>query len=338
MQLFSNVLVRLNRPMKAIVYYKYGLTDVLEYKDIDKPVAGDDDVLVRVHAASINPYDYHFIHGTPHLIRLMSGLRKPKSPRTGADVAGVIEEVGSNVTEFKSGDEVFGMTKGSFAEYVCDSGSGLVRKPDTLTFEQAAAVPMAGITALQGLHRGQIQAGQKVLINGASGGIGTFAVQIAKSFGAEVTGVCSSSKMEVVRVIGADRVIDYTREDFTKSGECYDLVLDCFATHSLADYRRILNPKGIYVGAGGPVGSVLGLLIDVLKPLVMAPFISQKFITLMAKRSKEDMGVLAKLLETGKVIPVVDRRYALSEVPEAIRYLEEGHARGKVVIVPELNH
>lgn len=318
--------------MKAIVYYEYGSTDVLEFKDIDKPVAGDDEILVRVHAASINPFDYHFMHGTPHVIRLMSGLRKPKSPRLGADVAGVVEEVGANVTEFKPGDEVFGMSKGSFAEYVCDSGAGLVLKPDNMTFEQAAAVPMAGITALQGLRKGRISAGQKVLINGASGGIGTFAVQIAKSFGAEVSGVCSTGKMDLVRSLGADRVIDYTREDFTKSGEHYDLILDCFATHSLADYRRSLKPRGIYVGAGGPVPSVPGLLIDVLKPIVMAPFVSQKFITLMAKKSKEDMLILRELLEAGKVTPVIDRRYSLSEVPEGIRYLEEGHARGKVII------
>ncbi len=322
--------------MKAIVYHTYGSPDVLELQDIDKPVINDDDVLVRVHAASINPYDFHFMRGTPYIVRIMSGLLKPKSTRLGADVAGLVEAVGRNVTEFKPGDEVFGMCRGSFAEYLCTSESALVIKPDNVTFEQAASVPMAAVTALQGLRNsGQIQTGQKVLINGAAGGVGTFAVQLAKSFGAEVTGVCSTRNVGMVRSIGADRIIDYTQKNFTESGEHYDLILDCFANHSLSAYRRILNPKGIYVGVGGPVGSMVGLLADLIKPLVLSPFVSQKFITFIARRSKEDLTILRELIESGKVTPVIDRRYGLREVPEAIRYLEEGHARGKVIITLE---
>jgi len=228
---------------------------------------------------------------------------------------------------------VFGACKGAFAEYVCVSESALVMKPEKVTFEQAAAIPVAALTALQGLRdKGKIQSGQKVLINGASGGVGTFAVQIAKSFGAEVTGVCSTRNVEMVRSIGADHVIDYTREDFAKGAERYDLILDCFAHHSLSALRRVLNPKGIYVGVGGPIGSMIGLLVDLVKPLMLSPFVSQKFVSFIAKLSKEDLTTMRELMEAGKVTPVIDRRYRLSEVPEAIRYLEEGHARGKVMI------
>lgn len=322
--------------MKAIVYHNYGSPDVLKFEEIEKPTVGDDEVLIKVRAASANPLDWHLIRGEPYLVRLMGGLLKPKDIRTGRDVAGWVEAVGSNVAEFKTGDEVFGMCAGSFAEYVCASGSALVLKPENVTFEQAAAVPVAALTALQSLRdKGKIQSGQKVLINGAAGGVGTFAVQIAKTFGADVTGVCSSRNVEMVRSIGADRVIDYTRENFTESGEHYDLILDCFAIHSLSAYRRILNPKGIYVGVGGPIGSMIGLLATLVKPLVLSAFVSQKFVMFITKRSKEDLTILRGLIESGKVTPVIDRRYGLSDVPEAIRYLEEGHARGKVVIALE---
>ena len=237
--------------MKAIVYHCYGSPDVLRFEEIEKPTAGDNEVLIKVRAASVNPYDWHFMRGTPYLVRMMAGLRKPKATRLGADVAGRVEAVGRNVTQFKPGDDVFGTCVGAFSEYVCVSESALVMKPDTVTFEQAASVPIAAFTALQGLRNGgQIQSGQKVLINGAAGGVGTFAVQIAKSFGAAVTGVCSTRNVEMVRSIGADCVIDYTQEDFTKRGQSYDLMLDCIGNHSLSACRRVLNPSGIYIPAG----------------------------------------------------------------------------------------
>ena len=322
--------------MKAIVYHNYGSPDVLKCEEIKKPTAGDDEVLIKVHAASVNPIDFHFMRGTPYFIRIMAGLRKPKDTGVGRDVAGQVEAVGRNVTQFKPGDEVFGTCSGAFAEYVCASKSALVTKPENVTFEQAASVPVAALTALQALRdKGHIKPGQKVLINGAAGGVGTFAVQIAKSLGAEVTGVCSTRNVETVRSIGADHVVDYTREDFTKGGERYDLILDCYATHSLSALRRVLNPKGIYVGVGGPVGSMIGLLAGLAKQLVLSLFVSQKFLVFMAKSSKEDLAILRDLMEEGKVRPVIDRRYSLSEVPEAIRYLEGGHARGKVVVTLE---
>jgi len=270
--------------------------------------------------------------------RVLSALSKSKINRPGRDVAGQVEAVGSNVTQFKPGDAVFGTCQGAFAEYACASESKLVAKPDNVTFEQAASVPVAGLTALQGLRdKGKIQPGQKVLINGAAGGVGTFAVQIAKSFGAEVTGVCSTRNVEMVRSIGADRVIDYTREDFTKSGQHYDLIFDLVANHSFSARRRVLNPKGIYIGAGivGLGGSMIGLLAHLITELVLSRFVSQKFVTFMAKLSKEDLTIMRELMAAGKVTPVIDRCYTLSEVPEAIRYLEEGHARGKVVITLE---
>lgn len=319
--------------MKAIVYHNYGSPDVLKCVEVEKPAAGDDEVLIKVCAASVNPLDFHFMRGTPFFIRIMAGLRKPKNTGVGRDVAGRVEAVGRNVTEFKPGDEVFGTCRGAFAEYVCASESSLVIKPENVTFEQAASVPVAGLSALQSLRdKANIQPGQKVLINGASGGVGTFSVQLAKSFGADVTGVCSTRNVEMVRSIGADRVIDYTREDFTKSGQLYDRILDCHATHSLSEVRRALNPKGIYVGVGGPVGSMISLLAGLIKPLLLSPFMSQKFVTFMASLKKEDLAVMSGLMETGKVTPVIDRRYSLTEVPEAMRYLEEGHARGKVII------
>ncbi len=289
--------------------------------------------MIKVYAASVNPLDWHFMRGTPYVVRLMTGLRKPKITRLGVDVAGEVEAVGKNVTQFKPGDEVFGSCRGAFAEYVCTSEQALVGKPTNLTFEQAASVPVAAITALQGLRdKGQIQAGQKVLINGAAGGVGTFAVQIARSFSADVTGVCSSRNVEMVRSIGADRVIDYTRGDFTEGNQHYDLILDAIGNHSLPAIRSVLNPRGICVGIGGPTGRWKMGLTGMIKALVLSRFVSQNFVSFMAKLNKEDLLILSNLIEAGKVTPVIDRSYRLSELAEAVRYLEEGHARGKVVI------
>ena len=320
--------------MNAIVYRRYGSPDVLECDEIEKPTPRDDEVLIKVRAASVNPLDRHIMRGRPFLLRMAFGLRKPRT-RPGRDVAGQVEAVGRNVKQFKPGDEVFGACRGSLAEYACTRESALVTKPNNMTFEQAASVPVAGLTALQGLRdKGKIRPGQKVLINGAGGGVGTFAVQIAKSFGADVTGVCSTGKVDMVRSIGADRVIDYTQEDFTNGTQRYDLIFDLMATHSLPAYRRVLNPNGICVLAGGPT-KVWSILISAFEVLVLSRFVSQKFVMFVAKLSKEDLTTLRELMETGKVTPVIDRRYRLSEVPEAIRYLEEGHARGKVVITLE---
>ena len=329
--------------MKAVVYYNYGSPDVLKFEEIEKPAVGDNQVLIKVRAASVNPLDWHFMRGTPYVVRLiMAGPLKPKDKRLGVDVAGQVEAVGRNVTQFKPGDEVFGACRGAFAEYACTSESALAMKPDNVTFEQAASIQVAALTALQGLRdKGRIQPGQKVLINGAAGGVGTFAVQIAKSFGAVVTGVCSTRNAEMVRSIGADRVIDYTKEDFTqqdftKGGQHYVLILDCVGNHSLLACRRVLTPKGIHVGGGGTSGpGMVGPLFRAITGPVLSRFGSQKFVTFMAKSSKEDLAIMRELLAIGKVTPVIDRCYRLSEVPEAIRYLEEGHARGKVVITLE---
>src|SRR6266581_1213234 len=332
----------LANPMKAIVYCEYGSPDVLKFEDVDKPAPNDDQVLIRVHAASLNFIDPGLMRG-PLPLRLMTGLRKPKNTRLGTDVAGQVEAVGKNVTQFKAGDEVFGVARPSLAEYACASESRLVMKPDNVTFEQAASVPVAGLTALQGLrHKGKIQPGQRVLINGASGGVGTFAVQIAKSFGADVTGVCSTRNVDMVRSIGADHVINYTKEDFTQSGQRYDLIFDNVSNHSFSARRRVLNSNGICVLAGiGGAGSHEGQwarLGGSLKALVASCFVSQKFVTFIARITKEDLTILRELMATGKVTPVIDKCYRLSEVPEAIRYLEEGHARGKVVITVESNN
>jgi len=323
--------------MKAIVYHKYGSPDVLRCEEVERPTAGDDEVLIKVRAASVNPLDWHFMRGTPYFLRLMAGLRKPKLPRLGVDVAGKVEAVGRSVTQFKPGDEVFGSCRGAFAEYACTSESALVIKPANVSFEQAAAVPVAAYTALQGLRdKGQIQPGQKVLINGAAGGVGTLAVQIAKWFGADVTGVCSTRNVEMVRSIGADQVIDYTREDFATSAQRYDLIFDCIGNHSLSACRRVLNSKGAYVSVAGGNGRwMIGSIASALIMPVLSWFSSQKAVSVLAKRSKEDLATMRELMEAGKVTPVIDRRYRLSEVPEAIRYLEEGHARGKVVITME---
>jgi NADPH:quinone reductase-like Zn-dependent oxidoreductase len=318
--------------MKAIVFHNYGSPDVLKYEEVEKPTAGDNEVLLRVRAAAVNPLDWHQMRGTPYILRLW-GLRKPKFTRLGVDVSGEIEAVGRNVTQFKPGDAVFGACRGAFAEYACTSDSGLVFKPDNVTFEQAASVPVAAFTALQGLRdKGQIQRGQKVLINGAAGGVGTLAVQIAKWFGADVTGVCSARNVDMVRSIGADQVIDYLQEDFTKSGQRYDLIFDCVGNHSLFACRRVLNPKGRYVVVGAPGGPWVGPLSLVIKGLVLSRFVSQTMVMLLGRKSKEDLTIMHELMAAGKVMPVIDRRYRLIEVPAAIRYLEEGHARGKVVI------
>jgi NADPH:quinone reductase-like Zn-dependent oxidoreductase len=269
------------------------------------------------------------------------GLRKPKDARLGVDAAGQVESIGRNVTRFKPGEEVFGCCKGAFAEYACASESKVVLKPDNLAFEQAASVPIAGLTALQGLRRGglddkvPIPAGKKVLINGAAGGVGTFGVQIVKSFGAEVTGVCSSRNVGMVRSIGADRVIDYTKEDFTKSGQRYDVILDCVANHSLSAFRRVLSPRGTYIMIGAEDGGgrwMIGFLARLLQAAVRSRFGSQKLVMVGAKITKEDLAILGELMKSGKVTPVIDRRYGLRETPEAMRYVEQGHAHGKVVI------
>ena len=291
-------------------------------------------MLVRIRAAAANPYDWHFMTGLPYFMRLQTGLLKPKANVLGADMAGQVEEVGKSVTQFQAGDEVYGEGGGTFAEYVSASEDALAPKPTNLTLEQAAAVPMAGLTALQGLRdHGQIQAGKTVLINGASGGVGTFGVQIATSFGAEVTGVCSTRNVDMVRSIGADHVIDYTQEDFTQSAQSYDLILDLIGNHSSSECRRVLKPEGVYVASfGQPDHLWLGPLAQLLRMLVLSRFVSQKMVAFTAHPTTADLQVLKELIEAGKVTPVVDRTCPLSETADAIRYLEEGHARGKVVI------
>ena len=326
--------------MKAIVYCDYGLAN-LKLADIAKPTPTDDQILVKVHAASVNPLDWHFIEGTPMIMRALGvGLRKPKDTRLGVDFAGTVETVGRNVTQFKAGDEVFGGRDGAFAEYVCPRADRAVTlKPANISFEQAASINIAGITALQAVRdKGKVQPGQKVLINGASGGVGTFAVQITKSFGADVTGVCSTRNLDMVRSLGADHVIDYTKEDFTKSGQRYDVMLDNVPNHSLSECRGVLTPEGKYVmiGGGGPNDNRwIGPFGRLIQTMVVSPFVSQKMGMMMAELKKSDLTILGDMMQSGKVKPVIDRTYKLSELPEAIRYLEEGHARGKVVITVE---
>ena len=320
--------------MKAIVYCDYGPPEVLKVEEIAKPVPTDNQVLIKVRAASVNPLDWHYMRGTPYIGRIEMGLRKPKVTRLGVDVAGRVEAVGRNVTQFKPGDEVFGSARGALAEYACASERGVVMKPENLTFEQAASVPVAAVTALQALRdKGKVQPGQRVLINGASGGVGTFAVQIAKALGAHVTGVCSTKNVEMVRSIGADRVIDYTKEDFTKAGQRYDLIIDNVGNRSLSECRRALTPKGKYVMVGGQSGRWIAPLDRALAAMVFSKFVSQDMGMMLATMNKADLGILSDLMRSGKVKPVIDRTYTLSQVPEAIRYLEAGHARGKVVIV-----
>jgi NADPH:quinone reductase-like Zn-dependent oxidoreductase len=321
--------------MQAIVYHRYGPSEVLEISETEKPTPLPGEVLIKVHAASVNPYDWHFMRGTPGLMRIMTGLGRPKSPRLGADVAGVVESAGADVRQFKPGDPVFGAGKGSFAEYACAEESKLSLKPANLSFELAAAVPIAGITALQGLRdSGRVQAGQRVLINGAAGGVGTFAVQVGKWLGAQVTGICSTRNADLVQSLGADRVIDYTRGDFTRSGERWDVIFDLVGNHPLALLRRALESKGVLVGCGGggPEKTSGELLKGMLGQALLGPFVSQKLTGVFAKINAADLTVLAQLLESGKIRPVLDRSYSLQEVGAAIRYVETCHARGKVTI------
>jgi NADPH:quinone reductase-like Zn-dependent oxidoreductase len=318
--------------MRAIVQERYGSPDVLELREIDRPAVGDGDVLVRVHAASVNPQDWHIMRASPFIVRASGyGLRTPKKQVRGTDAAGQIEAVGKNVTRFRQGDEVFGWCEGAFAEYVCADQSHFVPKPAELSFEGAATLPMAGCTALQGLRdSGAVQPGQEVLIIGAGGGVGTFAVQIAKASGARVTGVCSTTKVDLVRSIGADHVIDYTREDFTRGKERYDVIFQLAGTASPSACRRALTPNGTLVLSSGE-GRFAG--IDRLaRALVSSPFVRQRLRGFLTKQTNEDLVTLAALVEAGEVTPIIDGTYALSEVPEAISYLEQGHARGKVVI------
>ena len=327
--------------MKAIVSTKYGSPDVLQFNEVSKPSPKDDEVLIKVHAASVNAYDWHLLTADFVLVRLMGGgFFRPKNPRPGEDVAGKIEAVGKNARQFKPGDEVFGdlceCGSGGFAEYVCAKEDSLVLKPANITFEQAAATPMAAVTALHGLRDvGHVQPGQKVLINGASGGVGTFAVQIAKSFGAEVTAVCSTKNLEQVLELGADHVIDYTQEDFTRSGQRYDLIFAANGYHPLSAYKRALSPKGTYVMAGGSLAQIMQATL--LGPL-MSRTGGKKMAAVTSKPNQKDLVFMKGLLEAGKVKPVIDRRYPLSEVPEALRYIGEGHARGKIVVTVEHNN
>src|SRR5256886_5224247 len=328
-----------NNPIKAIVSCEYGIEN-LQLRELEKPSPNDNEVLVRVRAASINPVDGHLIRGS-WMMRPMSGLRKPKNTRFGTDFAGTIEAVGNDVTNFKSGDEVFGAKNGAVADYICvKADRAIVIKPGNITFEQAGSVGVAAVTALQGLRdSGHIQAGQKVLINGASGGVGTFAVQIAKSYGADVTAVCSTRNADLVKSIGADRVIDYTKEDFTKSDQRYDMIYDLVGNHSFSERRKILTPNGICVLAGiGGAGfhpESWGRILGNFKNAFQSKFTSQKFVFYIAKLTKDDLNVLRDLMSAGKVSPVIDRTYKISDTQDAVRYLEEGHARGKVVITLE---
>jgi NADPH:quinone reductase-like Zn-dependent oxidoreductase len=324
-------------PMKAIVYCDYGVAN-LKLEDVEKPTPADDQVLVKVHAASVNPYDWHFVEGTPYVVRAMGfGLRKPKDTRLGVDFAGTVEAVGKDVTQFKVGDEVFGGKGGAFAQYVCPRANrAIALKPANVPFEEAAAVNIAGLTALQGLRdKGKIQPGQKVLINGASGGVGTFAVQFAKVMGADVTGVCSTRNVDLVKSLGADHVIDYTKEDFTKSADRYDVMLDNVGNRSLSECRGVLTAKGKYVLIGGGSANDQGLVGGLGKAIwamVFSKFVDQQMGMMMAEMKQSDLSYIADLMQNGKVKAIVDRTYKLAETPEAIRYVEQGHARGKVII------
>ena len=320
--------------MKAITYRCYGSPEVLELADVEIPTPGETEVLVRVKAASVNPLDWHYMRGSPYFMRLGTGIGAPDDTRLGVDFAGVVEAVGTGVTKFSPGDEVFGGRTGAFAEYVLiPEDRAMVRKPPELSFEQAAAMPIAALTALQALRdKGELQPGQKVLINGASGGVGTFAVQIAKAMGAEVHGVCSTRNVELVKSLGADRVWDYKTEDYTQSEERYDLIVDMVSNHSLSKNRRVLNPEGRLVIVGGPSGDWITPLKRPLGAMILAPFVDQQIIVLLARLRQDDLADLATMAASGKVTPVIDRRYSLQEVPAAIRYSEEGRARGKILI------
>jgi NADPH:quinone reductase-like Zn-dependent oxidoreductase len=323
--------------MKAYVYRDFGPPDVLRLEEVDKPVPNDNQLLIRVRGVSVNPLDWHYMEGTPYLGRLFEfGILKPANTRLGVDYAGTVEAVGKDVTQFKPGDEVYGNRFGAFAEYICATDKALALKPANLTFEQAASIPVAAVTALQGLRdKGKLQPGQKVLINGASGGVGTFAVQIAKTMGAEVTGVCSGRNVELVRSLGADHVIDYTKEDFTKGGQRYDLIIDNVGNRSALECTRVLNPQGklVMIGGGGPEDQgFIGPLINPLKMVVLKPLITQEVGSMLAQMTQKDLTILADLIQTGKVTPVIDKTYPFSQLPDAMRYLETGRARGKVVV------
>lgn len=320
--------------MKAIVYHPSGSPDVVLRDDVEMPTVGDDEVLIKVRAASVNPLDCHLVNH-PFMRRMVNARGKQGVNRPGRDLAGEVEAVGNSVTRFKAGDAVFGACGGAFAEYACARESALARKPDVVSFEQAAAVPVAGLTAMQGMRdKANVQPGQRVLINGAAGGVGTFAVQIGKWLRAEVTGVCGTKNVELVRSIGADNVIDYTQQDFTSLGQRYDFIFDLVANHPFSALRRSMNPNGIYIGAGmlGRHASMLSLLPRLLTELVMKQFVSQRFVSLMAKVNTEDLEKLGDLIATGEVTPVIDRQYSLREAPEALRYVGTAHARGKVII------
>jgi NADPH:quinone reductase-like Zn-dependent oxidoreductase len=319
--------------MKAFIYREYGSGEGVRLEDVEKPTPTDDQVLVRIRAASVNAMDAHMMGGT-YIMRPMTGLRHPKPTCPGADLAGEVEEVGKNVTSFKKGDRVFGIARGALAEFACAQENKIATMPSNLTFEQAAAVPVAGLTALQGLRdKGQVHAGQKVLINGASGGVGTFAVQIATALGATVTAVCSPHNVELIRSIGADRVIDYTREDFTKSAERYDVIYDNAGNRSFSEIRPVMNPNTIYVPAGArPGGKWLGPFPHLISVFISRLFASQKVVFFVAKISSDDLNAMTTLIEDGKVMPIIDRRYSFADVPEALRFVKEGHARAKVVV------
>jgi NADPH:quinone reductase-like Zn-dependent oxidoreductase len=319
--------------VKAIVYEKYGSPDVLRYADAEKPTVGDNDVLVRVRAASINRGDLVAMHGTPSIIRLAFGVRRPKKTILGRDIAGVVEAVGPKAERFRVGDEVFGeMEQRGFAEFAAMPETHVAAKPADVTFEQAATLPVAATTALQAMRLGAVQSGQKVLINGASGGVGTFAVQLAKTLDADVTGVCSTRNADLIRSIGADHVIDYTREDFTRGAHRFDVILDLAGNHPLSKLRRVLAPKGIYISSTDAGGAVLGPLPRLLAVAVTSPFVSQQLRSLAAKRNLDDLTHLADLVATGKLAPVIERTYPLSQTADAIRHLEAEHARGKIVL------
>ncbi len=319
--------------MNAIVYRQYGSPDVLTMQDVPKPVPNDREVLVRVRAAALNPFDWHLLRGVPYVVRPTAGWRKPKRNIPGIDVAGVVEAVGRDVTQLQPGDEVFGEKSRACAEYVCGAEKLFARKPANLTFEEAAAVPVAAATALQALRdKGRVQPGQPVLINGASGGVGTFAVQLAKVFGAEVTGVCSTPNVDLVRSLGADHVIDYKREDFTRSGRRYDLIIDNVGNHSLWACRRAMSQDGTLVVVGAPEGRWVAPVARVVAAKLFSRFGSRKFVPHLTDTTQADLAFLTELIEAGTIVPVIDRRYPLSAVPDAIRYLETMRARGKVVI------
>ncbi len=321
--------------MNAIIYRCYGSADVLELEEIEKPVPADSEVLVKVKAAAVNPLDWHYMRGSPYIMRLMGvGIGKPKNTRLGTDFAGTVEAVGGKVTQFKLGDRVFGGASGAFADYVTIAeDKGLVLKPANMSFEQAASTPIAAITALQALRdKGQIKPGQKVLINGASGGVGTFAVQIAKSYGVEVTGVCSGRNEELVKSIGADHVINYKQQNYTELGKKYDLIIDMVGNHDLSANRKVMVPEGKLIMIGGAKGNWIAPLMNPIKAMMYSPFVEQEFVMFISKMRKQDLAVLGELMASGEVTPVIDRSYTLKDLPAAIRYSEEGHARGKIII------